>query len=536
MSARFPLFLYVTLFFAAVSAAGAQTFNPVWQISQLNQAESYSADRKIVGTPYFYWYDYPGSHFFTNTERTGDYLQDHFPIAESVSYHSIEWHDKQLADCAEAGIDFILPVYWGIVDNYFKQGMAFSVTGLGPLQTAIERRSREGKPSPKIGMFYDTSTLRPDVRGEAGRTEKYDLRTGIGKDIFYRTIRDYFYQVHPKHWATIDGKPIVVLYNSGFAAYHDQSTIDFVYQKFPADFHGRKPYIIRDLSWNFRCDGTTEWGAALAGPRLYAHVAQIGAGYNDTAVPGQFTPIRHREDGNYYRWCWNQVLNSSARIVLLETWNEMHEGTSLCDSREYGRFYIELTKQYAARFKAGEKTDERIELQYPDVLPRPPSSEGSEYKDALSVSVTLGSSGESNGVKLNPGNADGTVTHTVLDDKECTKTITAGNTYMYFSIADPFYFDEKESLEIEYTYWDGGHAWHQLQYDSHDPTATLNGAYKNSHQTSCRNAKRWVTNTIRLSDARFVNRENGGSDLRFAVSDGWLAIQNVTVKKLSAVN
>ena len=39
------------------------------------------------------------------------------------------------------------------------------------------------------------------------------------------------------------------------------------------------------------------------------------------------------------------------RILAIETWNELDEGTGIFDSREFGRQYIELTRRYADIFK-----------------------------------------------------------------------------------------------------------------------------------------------------------------------------------------
>lgn len=513
------------------SLARAQTFAPVWSQTDLLAVKTFTSEQRLVATHYFYWYDYPNQHFFDNAERTDDALQDHFPNPETVSYNSIEWHGKEMEDCVAAGIDFILPVYWGVVDNYFRQGLSFSVTGLGPLQTAIERRERAGKSSPKIGMFYDTSTLLPGIRGVLNQTDKYDLREETGKDIFYRTIRDFFYQIHPRHWAAIDGRPIVVLYASAFAQNHDQSLVEYVYQRFQADFHGIKPYIIRDRSWNVEADATTEWGAALTGPKIFTKTAQIGPGYNDSAVPGRSTPIREREQGNFYRWSWNQVLDSAVRLVLIETWNEMHEGTDICESVEYGRTYIELTREYVDKFKNNEKASSAIELQFPELQPRPASDIGAEFKDARTVSVQLGEKIVSKGINLVRGVEDGPVEAAVLGNDPCIKTRMAGNTYMYFSVVDPFYFNQSIPLTLEYTYWDDGHHWHLLEYDSHDARATLKGAYKATQSIPCERTAKWVTKRIPLIDARLVNRQNGGADFRFAVSGGWLAIKEIKLTK-----
>lgn len=501
-----------------------------WTPAQMREIESFESEERIVGTHYFYWYQYPDHHFYNDAARTSDALQDHFTHPDRVSFNSTAWHAQEMEDCVSAGIDFILPVYWGAPDHYFRPGIAFSIQGLGPLQWAIEERKRRDRPSPKIGMFYDTSTLLPAIRGES--REKYDLREAEGMDIFYRTIRDFFYQIHPRHWAAIDGRPIVVLYGSGFAKAHDQTVFDTVYERFPADFHGARPYIIRDFSWNAETDAVTQWGAALDGPYIHDSVAQIGPGYNDMAVPGRSTPIRDREGGVFYRWSWAQTLNSDARIVLIETWNEMHEGTTICETREYGRQYIELTRMYAERFKRGEGSRENLILRNPDPLPRPPSERGREYQDAESVTIlATGNALREEGLWLVHAQPDGPVSLTQVDDASAMLSSESQLTYLYFSIADPFAYDVTRPIEIRYVYWDGGHAHHALQYDSHDVETTLRGAYKTSQPVAIRGSDQWTEVTVRLEDARFVNRQNGGADFRFAIHNGWMAIREIEVIK-----
>ena len=97
-------------------------------------------------------------------------------------------------------------------------------------------------------------------------------------------------------------------------------------------------------------DNLYAWGAALAGPNFHG-VAAIGPGYDDHAVPGRTTPKREREKGEFYIDSWKQALASGKNIIVIETWNELHEGTDICETEEYGRQYIELTAQFSSQFK-----------------------------------------------------------------------------------------------------------------------------------------------------------------------------------------
>src|SRR5205807_8491023 len=95
-----------------------------------------------------------------NSEDGSDGLTDHPPTLKGFCYRSVPWHKKQLADMAEAGIDFALMVFWGAPsEQNEKASLHWSYAGLKPLVQARDELVREGKKPPRIGLFYDTSTL-----------------------------------------------------------------------------------------------------------------------------------------------------------------------------------------------------------------------------------------------------------------------------------------------------------------------------------------------------------------------------------------
>jgi hypothetical protein len=147
------------------------------------------------------------------------------------------------------------------------------------------------------------------------------------------------------------------------------------------------------------------------------------------------------------------------------------------------------------------------------------------------VSVELGEAEGENGISLVHGVADGPVSQVRIGGSSCIQTPEADRSYVYFAVADPFYFDLREPVIVEYSVWDDGHAWHMLQYDSHDRAAVLSGAYKDGERVPCGKSDGWVTHRLEIEDARFVNRQNGGADFRLMVADGRLAVRDVTVRK-----
>ena len=207
---------------------------------------------------------------------------------------------------------------------------------------------REGKKPPRIGLFYDTSTLQYNEWHE-----HIDLTTDYGKKWFYATVRDFFSMIPPRHWAMLDDKPIALMYAAAFAKNYDQGFIDFTKARFKKDFAGREPYLAPQDSWRVKGDNVCAWGGALG--LKNPGIGELGPGYNDTAVYGRKPLIAERREGKFYEENWLKFLRQPSNIVMLETWSEFHEGTEICESKEYGRDYIRLTRKYSGLFKKGWK-------------------------------------------------------------------------------------------------------------------------------------------------------------------------------------
>lgn len=295
-----------------------------------------------VFTYFFYWYD----------STTGGHLQPEsgqpltLPPEPAPSWRSVDWFRTQLTDMSEAGIDVVLPVYWGTGEDW-------STGGLPNLAEAKRQLEAEGQPAPDIGMFFDTTIL------DGG-----DLTHPVGKQLFYASIKLYFDEFPRDEWALIDGRPVIWLYFSFFASAFDQSTFDFVYNQFERDF-GVRPYIVRELTWDFaRIDGeyvedqpiATEanykWGAAFDGYSDKGSVAAVGPGFDEREIPGRGDAYRSRDNGNWYRHNFERAIASRKPFLVIETWNEVHEASGIQETVEFGRQYIDLTRELVDRFKA----------------------------------------------------------------------------------------------------------------------------------------------------------------------------------------
>jgi hypothetical protein len=302
---------------------------------------------------FYYWYELPdGPHSDELTDRPAD---------PNTSYLDVGWFRNQLADMQDAGIDIALAVYWGPEEPS-------SDVGLENMARAAQELRDAGSTPPRIALFLDTGLI-----GRWPPAER-DLLKEENQERVYDLIRT-FYTILPRdQWAFIDDRPVVWLWAAWFGITFDQSTLDLVSSRFTADF-GVEPYIVAEASWRhpvkhgflglgLKVDTATViavddfyvWGAALDGFRDEGYgIAQVGPGYDERPLdgPGRSGRFAERKDGKFYRHNLELALASGRRLLAIETWNEFHEASDIAESAEYGRQYIEITREYADRFKAG---------------------------------------------------------------------------------------------------------------------------------------------------------------------------------------
>ena len=512
----------VILFLCCTIAAAAGTLpeKPPGKFFPLHKADhqhtnSFKQGQPIVGTTYFYWYDIDTKSHIINGDGT-DALTDHPTDMKTISYKRPAWHKQQLVDMMDAGIDFLMPVFWGVPGKY--DGWSFA--GLPPLVEAHSMLQAEGKKPPAIGLFYDTSILKYNSFNDDGSSYHVDLTTDFGKEWFYTAIRDFFSLIPPAKWARIDGRPIIFFYASAFAKAQDPEQFDYVRRRFTADF-GVEPFLVKSSGWKGQADATYSWGGAVSGPLIFRQVAALGPGYDHSAVPGRKPLIVERRDGQTYIDRWLQVLALRADnrpwIVHVETWNELHEGTDVADSREYGRSYIVLTRLFADMWHT--KTVLKI---------------ASGYADADSVKWTPG---RAEGLNIRPSDGDGVWKKVITPDGEAivsaTNPYSDNNRYLYFDVDGAFaygLFDQTATVTV--TYCDTGCSAFCVEYDNTDPTkGLLDGAFRKIGNVAVGDTGAWKTAEFTLTQCRFANRCNN-ADFRIVVLGGKLEL---AVKKVELI-
>lgn len=440
---------------------------------------------------FFYWYDITTGAHTTNPDGS-DSLTDHpADIYQDIfSYKNPLWFRQELLDMRAAGIDIVLPVFWGS-----DAEAHWAVPGLQNLVAVEETLLVQGYDPPRIGMFFDTSSL-PQQNG--GRFP--DLTTSSGRLLFYAMIAKFYGIVPRELRAEVGGRPLVYLYSAYFAQHYDQVLFDFIAQSFEQEF-GSRPFIVRESSWRgVATDGEYAWGTAITGPRIFGPSAGLGPGFNNSAVsPPAARQVRDRECGEFYTDGWEAIIDSGAKQVAVETWNEFHEATDICFSREYGRRFIDMTRENIRRWsEAGP----------------PPSDAGW---------LVLGRSPNLHGLHPAANGGDGAWRTTFLAGREAASPdsdAASPSHFIYLDVRDDFIFARTTEVWVTVEYLDSGSAEWWVEYDG------TPGHYTQTPKVKPQNTGLWKNRTFHIPDAFFGGRESYNADLRLASNAGPAEMKN----------
>ncbi len=80
-------------------------------------------------------------------------------------------------------------------------------------------------------------------------------------------------------------------------------------------------------------------------------VATVQPGYDERLVPGRKGVFRDREDGAFYRGTFEAALSGDPDWIFITTWNEWYEHTHIEPSRAHGARYLEITSEYAKKWR-----------------------------------------------------------------------------------------------------------------------------------------------------------------------------------------
>ncbi len=81
--------------------------------------------------------------------------------------------------------------------------------------------------------------------------------------------------------------------------------------------------------------------------------ATVMPGNDDRKTGRKGAYVRDRRGGEFYRETWRGALSSSPDWIVITSWNEWVEGTTIEPSVSYGDLYLNITRDFSAQFKAG---------------------------------------------------------------------------------------------------------------------------------------------------------------------------------------
>jgi uncharacterized protein (TIGR03437 family) len=454
------------------------------------QTQSWTSRDKLALTYYFFWYNVHTGAGFHNSDGS-DALTLHPPddYLGTYAWNDVAFHQRELSDMAAAGIDVALAVYWGDAGS----SSAWGLPGLKAMSQAAAALAQAGKPAPKIGMFSDMTSIEVANNGAP-----VDLTSTAGKQLWYGHIRAFFTALDRNSWALIDGRPIVSTYSPmPWASAWNQSTFDYVAQQFQQDF-GVTPYFIRHAGFDgVKTDAAYTGWRVGAGPSFFGDAAGISPGWDNYGArklpQEQGFSVIDRNCGDTYQRRWNEVVAHGARLVLIETWNELYEGEGISATKEYGRRYIDQTARNVAAWKSSQATAAAA----PSTLWLHPGAQ--MYESGLHVALNF-----PDGAWRTTRIAGRDALYAYTDPQATTSSY-----YIYVDVDDRFLASTPAGVYLTVEYLDLGSAPWWIDYDG------AKNAYTQTARVTPQNTGAWKQQTFFLPDAIFHKREAGGvGDLR----------------------
>jgi hypothetical protein len=305
---------------------------------------------RLVLAFYYAWYD-------QKTWKSGQ-IPD-LPLTPYVSANR-EAMARQIDQAKGAGIDAFVLNWWGKGNQTEKN-----------LRSLLDIAAQKGF---RVAVDFDINS---------------PFMGGVGS---YAENLRHLHSVHAGHSAYLryQGRPVVFFYNvsrypvatwqrlrdqvdPGRQALWIAEGTDIGYQSV---FDGHHLYSI---TWPNRTPPSQtlpKWGNRI---RKYNReqgtsklwIATVMPGYDDRKVRPGNGFARSRDGGEYYRQCWQAAIASKAQWVIINSFNEWPEGSYIEPSQAYGNRYLDLTREWATRFKEAEVASSSAPLPPPTATPAP---------------------------------------------------------------------------------------------------------------------------------------------------------------------
>jgi hypothetical protein len=373
-------------------------------------------------------------------------------------------HAAEFLEMGKAGVDIALVDFKGPADR------------LDPLIAALDALEKDFKSRPRLGILVQPGAV-PDLAA----------------------VDQFFARVPQRHWAQIDGRPLVWLSPAPPGAATERAALEAAVSRLQ-----RPPYLVAEVSWKQApADRTYGWGASR-GFALDLPVVSVSPGSGN------------RDEGRVYERLWYKALKLEPKLVVIESWNGAADGVS--ETPERKRIYLDFTHRFTRDFKVNEKA----------VLPK------GKWTAASQVAYTIAYNPHEQGLRP-VAVEDGLIEVVRLRGLEAltTKENKKGTLRrMCFDVDDSFCYFDKRGFEVAVEFLDLGEGSFSLEYDSGDRSLPAEQrVIKSAGSVQFSGSGEWRTQTFQLPDAVFGNGQPGGSDFRLCVDKRGLSVRAVMVLK-----
>ena len=250
---------------------------------------------------------------------------------------------RELLDARYAGLQFVLP-------NSLGFDIAPSTGLLATVEAALTAIDEIGG-GMRVGLFADTWAWGEQAGGPLMNPAPDLSNTESAAQTIYAVQwKPFFQQITPAHWYTVNGAPLIYFYNAGTLVPTSgaDAVIGRMKQLFQADF-GVAPFVAVDSGYGPTTSGDAQfvWNTPAAFPGTYLGTDTTSTGnltFGNAMVkfdslgrdmPGAIaTSSSSIAKGTAIL---QQVLSESANadLLLLETWNDLGEGTGITRNFDY---------------------------------------------------------------------------------------------------------------------------------------------------------------------------------------------------------